>query len=806
MKLIKKIITIIIIAIQFLLLGNVVNAANLGETKELERAEKGYYCVQKWDGSKWVYLTYNRTYYTDTNGQKYIAYCLSPGLPGVGYVSGEKESYSVKIKEELNNDVVWRIIKNGYPYKSIQELGVETEDDAYFATMQAVNCVLRGYTLEQAKELYSPGKFAINGEKLEDIQRRGTKTLNTMFNLIDIGLNGSEKRDQLLNISIKTITDLKKDNNNFYSQTFAIQSSSAISEYSVNKIENYPEGSYIADVNGNKKQNFKSGENFKVMIPTNKITTDIKGKISVSAIQKNYPVYYGSSLLEGYQDYALCNTPYSEVYASSDMYVQTNKSKVVVKKVDKDTQKPIEGVKFEITGSNGVTNVFSTNKSGEIVLANQIPGTVIIKEIEAVGNYVLDKNEVKINLAFGEIKEVKIENELKTGNLKIIKIEKDNENIKLENVKFQLKNEFGEVIKEGITDKNGELIFDNIVVGKYKLIETETLDNYILHEKDVDVEIQYNETVEVKLENELKKGSVKIVKTDKDDKSIKLENVKFQLINQNGEIVKEGATNKEGELFFEDLVIGKYKLLEKETVGNYNVNNQEIEIEIKYNENLEIEIENELKKGSLKIIKVDEQDKNIKLEGVKFKVLDKDNNLIQEGVTDENGEFVINNIEIGKYKIIEVETNKDYQLIEGEIEVEVEENKMKEVVIENEKIVQVIEPEPEIETEIEPEPEPEIEPEIESEIKPEIEPEIQPDVEVEEEIEVDIKPEPEVQIEPEKEAVEEEKTETQNKELPKTGANKQNNYKTIIGSLIISVGVISLSISKFLKIRRKKTE
>ena len=36
--------------------------------------------------------------------------------------------------------------------KTIEELDVETDDDAYFATMQAVNCILRGYTLEETKE------------------------------------------------------------------------------------------------------------------------------------------------------------------------------------------------------------------------------------------------------------------------------------------------------------------------------------------------------------------------------------------------------------------------------------------------------------------------------------------------------------------------------------------------------------------------------------------------------------------------------------------------------------------------------
>ena len=41
--------------------------------------------------------------------------------------------------------------------------------------------------------------------------------------------------------------------NGLYSQTFTVQSSSDIAEYNIEKIENYPQGSYIADEKGNKK-------------------------------------------------------------------------------------------------------------------------------------------------------------------------------------------------------------------------------------------------------------------------------------------------------------------------------------------------------------------------------------------------------------------------------------------------------------------------------------------------------------------------------------------------------------------------
>lgn len=295
MKIIRRIITFFILLVQVILISNKVNAANINETKILERGPLGYYCVEKWDGSKWIYLTYNTTYYTDSNGKKYVAYCLCPGMPGVGYVSGEKDSYNVKIQKMLDDERVWRIIKNGYPYKTVSELGVETVDDAYFATMQAVNCVLRGYTLDQAKELYSPGKFAINGESLEDIQRRGTKTLNAMFNLINIGLNGTETRAQLQSLSVESINDLVAENEIYYSQTFQVKSGSSINNYTITKLENLPNGTYSCDVNGNKKSQFGGNEKFKIMIPKKEITSDINGKISINASQRSYPIYYGES-------------------------------------------------------------------------------------------------------------------------------------------------------------------------------------------------------------------------------------------------------------------------------------------------------------------------------------------------------------------------------------------------------------------------------------------------------------------------------------------------------------------------------
>lgn len=559
-KILKIMLAMLMIIIQLLSLNNNVKAANIGETKDLERGELGYYCVQKWNGTRWIYLTYNQTFYTDNDGQRYIAYCLCPGLPGVGYVSGEKETYQVNINKLLDDDVIWRVLKNGYPNKSIDELGVETADDAYFATMQAINSILRGYSLEQARELYCVGQFSINGENYEDIQRRGNKTLNAMFNLIDIGLNGTETREQFLQISIIQETDFIKENDEYYSQTFSVQSASEISEYRIENVEKLPDGAIITDENGNKKQCFSGGEKFKVIIPVNQIINDISGKIHIKAIQKNYPIYYGASSIEGFQDYALCNNSYSEVNVESDIYVQTNKSKLIIIKVDSETHKPINGVKFKITSAEGNTEVYTTNNDGKIIIENQKPGLYIIKEIETNSKYNLLKDEMKVQLRYNETKEITIENELKKGNIKVVKVDKDNNQIKLEGVKFQLKNDKGEVVKEDVTDKNGELVFSNLLVGKYELLEIRTKQGYELMNDEVYVNVETDKTNEIKIENK---------KTKIPEKKEELEKVEIEELPVAEKTVKQLPKTelpKTGESKFPYAMVGTLIM-----IGVYNI-------------------------------------------------------------------------------------------------------------------------------------------------------------------------------------------------------------------------------------------
>ena len=76
-----------------------------------------------------------------------------------------------------------------------------------------------------------------------------------------------------------------------------------------------------------------------------------------------------------------------------------------------------------------------------------------------------------------------------------------------------------------------------------------------------------------------------------------------------------------------------------------------------------------------------------KLSGVKFNILDSDNNILFENIeTNENGVIEINNIVPGKYYIQETKTLEGYEINTDIVEVELDLNEEQEVVVTNEKI------------------------------------------------------------------------------------------------------------------------
>ena len=184
-------------------------------------------------------------------------------------------------------------------------------------------------------------------------------------------------------------------------------------------------------------------------------------------------------------------------------------------------------------------------------------------------------------------------------------------------------------------------------------------------------------------------------KVDKENKQIKIPNVEFEILNKEKEVVDKITTNEDGYAISKRIPIGEYYIKEVKTNAQYVLNEEIIKINIKDDIVLKLEIENEKKKGKIQILKSSSNDSpilNIKsgdvLEGVQFEIFDEKGKLVDTVITNENGQAISKDLQLGRYKVKEKSANKYYILNEHEFIVNIEKhNEVKMLEVQNEAIV-----------------------------------------------------------------------------------------------------------------------
>ena len=274
-----------------------------------------------------------------------------------------------------------------------------------------------------------------------------------------------------------------------------------------------------------------------------------------------------------------------------------------------------------------------------------------------------------------------------TASIKIHKVDSET-NEAIEDTVYELTKEDGTVIGRGTTDSEGNLTFYELYQGNYVLKEVKSNDDYIISQESIDIRATYNKVTEVELENEHKKGNLKVYKVDKDNNKVALGNVEFDLFSEEFQkVIGTYTTDVNGEIYVENLRTGDYKWIEKTTNKWYNLAG-DTEIKVEWDKTKESVIENELKKGQIRVIKVDQDNNEIKLKGVKFNVLDENNNVLETIITNDEGEAVTSRYAVRDFEKLtlqEVETLENYKLTEEPQTIKLEANEIVDVVFQNEK-------------------------------------------------------------------------------------------------------------------------
>lgn len=425
-----------------------INYANAFEIKDREVYSKGE-CERllTYKGIKVItsYVVYN------DNGVEYPAYCLDVTKPGA-----ETGNYILHGGSKVTDVNVWRAVTNGYPYKSVAELGAANEGEAYTATKHAIYSILYNRDISE----YGP----IDSDA-------GRRTYEIYKNIVNAarGSNESMVTDIVTSLSTDDILwNIDDKDNKYVSKVFKLNSNVSHGRYDIHCDRVTVEGLRITNLNNEDMNVFNIGESFKILIPINMMKENGNFEIIARTEIETKPVVYGTTTVPGKQDYALTGHKYEEQYTGLVQEYNQNLTKLRVIKKEYNTEKRLPGVKFNLLNENKeiILKDIVTDGNGEIVLINMFPGKYYLEEVETLDGYVLYTDLIEIGLDYNEEFEVVVNNRIK----EVTEVVKDYESVEVipskeetiitENTKEEVivKNEILEYnnfnIEEKVTTKN----------------------------------------------------------------------------------------------------------------------------------------------------------------------------------------------------------------------------------------------------------------------------------------------------------------------------------------------------------------
>ena len=217
----------------------------------------------------------------------------------------------------------------------------------------------------------------------------------------------------------------------------------------------------------------------------------------------------------------------------------------------------------------------TSKDDGSFSFADVPYGTWVIREIESPKGFVLSEEEINVTIGkVDEVVEIELVNYFIKGSIELTKVDKDYPDNHLSGAVFEV---FADTNGNGEFDKDDELLGElteldggvyqmkELRYGKYFVREKTAPTGFVLDEKVYSVSIEENGKTYV-VENEAGKGfvnaaqtgSLKIVKTSSDGK---VEGFSFRVTGTNG-YDQTFKTDKNGEIFIENLRIGDYTVSE----------------------------------------------------------------------------------------------------------------------------------------------------------------------------------------------------------------------------------------------------
>ncbi|NBK79545.1 Cna B-type domain-containing protein [bacterium D16-76] len=258
----------------------------------------------------------------------------------------------------------------------------------------------------------------------------------------------------------------------------------------------------------------------------------------------------------------------------------------------------VEGISFIVAG-NGYEETFVTDKQGQIYVQDLVPGEYSVTEVEndVTAKYIIEAGKTVTITPNDEPAEIEFHNKLKRGSVYIVKTAGGAPGENLSGAAFSV-----------YSDVDGNAEFDpetDTLFGKLEFSEDSyslsglPVDGYFLHEEKAPegftaddgyyyfkltedgerVEVTNTADKEAGFVNEKQTGSLRIVKVEKGT-TTPLAGATFCVKDENGQVVAEGKTDKDGVIVFENLPFGSYTYQEVYAPEGYKLDDTEHKFEI----------------------------------------------------------------------------------------------------------------------------------------------------------------------------------------------------------------------------------
>ncbi|AFS77374.1 putative collagen adhesion protein [Gottschalkia acidurici 9a] len=357
---------------------------------------------------------------------------------------------------------------------------------------------------------------------------------------------------------------------------------------------------------------------------------------------------------------------------------------LTINKVDGHDETALEGVEFTIYNSRGKSmKTLNTNNKGVIYLPSLFYGEYTLRETKMIDGYQALEEDIKVTINKKDTEQT-IKN-YKLGVLEVLKID-GRDDTKLSGGEFEVKDSEGNVIGTITTGIDGKATLDGLEFGTYTVKETKSPQGYELDTKEYTIEVtkeKVNKPILLEVKN-YSQVSLEILKVDSEDESKLLSGAVFEVRDLGGKRVGSVITDTNGKGKIDNLSLGKYTFIETKAPSGYKLDTTRYELNVDENSSklIELKIQNEKRPetpqnpesefGKLKIIKVDSEDIDIKLQGAQFEVRNSSGKLIKTVVTDMNGMAIIENLPFGEYLIKETKAPNLYKMDDTEYTVTID--------------------------------------------------------------------------------------------------------------------------------------